>query len=251
MASDNPVALCHPLPYGRRAAPSKEDDGALEGKTDDYATPAQDYAVTSGRWDRSPPSPSVLCGHPRRPQHHPGHCITIPNTMGGGQQDAATSAAVRPTASRQPHPRAYVRATTKRATPTTPPSKLLLDGYRARHDAPPDARFARTAVYSTTLYTMPLHVDKTVWHACKLPPPWPIKGGAVSQPQGEDEQRSLARFPPSPRYLHLTQLVPLGPGGSACSPASLVAPLCKHYGATQYSAPSTPLLHVRPRPEPV
>jgi hypothetical protein len=83
MASDNPVALCHPLPYGRRAAPSKEDGGALEGKTDDYATPAQDYAVTSGRWDRSPPSPSVLCGHPRRPQHHPGHCITIPNTMGG------------------------------------------------------------------------------------------------------------------------------------------------------------------------
>jgi hypothetical protein len=83
MASDNPVALCHPLPYGRHAAPLKEDDGALEGKTDDYATPAQDYDVTSGRRDRSPPSPSVLCGHPRRPQHHPGHYITIPNTVGG------------------------------------------------------------------------------------------------------------------------------------------------------------------------
>jgi hypothetical protein len=39
--------------------------------------------VTSGRRDRSPPSPSVLCDHPRRPQHHPGHCITIPNTVGG------------------------------------------------------------------------------------------------------------------------------------------------------------------------
>jgi hypothetical protein len=117
--------------------------------------------VTSGQRDRSPPSPSVLCDHPRRPQHHPEHCITIPNTVGGGgQQDATTPAAVSPVASRQPHPRAYVWATTKQATPTMPPSKPLLDGYRARHDAPPDAIFVGTAVYSTTLYTMPLHVDK-------------------------------------------------------------------------------------------
>jgi hypothetical protein len=65
MASNNPMALCHPLPYGRRAAPSKKDGGALEGKTSDYSTPAQDYAVTSGQWERSPPSPSVLCDYPR------------------------------------------------------------------------------------------------------------------------------------------------------------------------------------------
>jgi hypothetical protein len=83
MVSNNPATLCHPLPYGRRTAPSKEDSGALEGKTDDYPTPSQDYTVTSGRRDRSPPSPSVLCGHPRHPQHHPGHCITIPDTVGG------------------------------------------------------------------------------------------------------------------------------------------------------------------------
>jgi hypothetical protein len=83
MASDKPVALCHPLPYGRRTAPLKEDGGALEGKTDDYSTPAQDYAETSGRRDQPPPSPSVLCGHPRRPQRHPGHCITISYTVGG------------------------------------------------------------------------------------------------------------------------------------------------------------------------
>jgi hypothetical protein len=38
--------------------------------------------MTSGRRDRSPPLPSALCDHPRRPQHHPGHCITIPNAMG-------------------------------------------------------------------------------------------------------------------------------------------------------------------------
>jgi hypothetical protein len=65
MVSSNPVALCHPLPYGRRAAPSKKDDRALKGKTYDCSTPAQNCAVTSGQWERSPPSPSALCDHPR------------------------------------------------------------------------------------------------------------------------------------------------------------------------------------------
>jgi hypothetical protein len=65
MASNYPVTLCHPLPYDRCAAPSKKDGGALEEKTSDYSTPAQDYAVTSGQWELSPPSPSVLCDYPR------------------------------------------------------------------------------------------------------------------------------------------------------------------------------------------
>jgi hypothetical protein len=95
---------------------------------------------------------------------------------------------------------------------------------------------------------------KIVRHTCKLLSPWPIKGEVVPQPQGTeghgDGRRTLTHFPPSPRYWHLPQSVPLGPGGPASSPASLVAPFCKHYGATQYSAPSTPLLDVRPRPEP-
>jgi hypothetical protein len=161
MASNNPVALCHPLPHGQRAAPLKKDGGALEGKTNDYAAPAQGQrrdvgsagpvtSVAIGPVRPSPPSPTP----PRAPHHHPQHC------GGTGRQDTATPAAVRPVASRQPHPRVHVRATTKLAIPTTPPSKPLLDGFRARHDAPLDARFARTTVYSTTLYTMPLHVDK-------------------------------------------------------------------------------------------
>jgi hypothetical protein len=37
-------------------------------------------------------------------------------------------------------------------------------------DAPPEARFARTAVYSTTLCTILLHVIRTVRHDCKPPP---------------------------------------------------------------------------------
>jgi hypothetical protein len=158
--------------------------------------------------------------------------------------------AVSRTTSRQRHPRISTWADTERATPTPPPSKPLLDGYRACHDGPPEARFARTAVYSTALCAIPPHVARTVRHACKLPPPWPIKGGAVPRPQGGDREHALAHFLPSPRYWHLPQVVPLGRGGHASSPVSLVAPLCKHYGAMQYSAPSTPLLDVRPRPEP-
>jgi hypothetical protein len=161
MASNNPVALCHPLPYDRCAAPSKKDGGALEGKTNDYATPAQGQhrdvgpagpvtSIAIGPVRPSPPSPAPS----RALHHHPQHC------GGTGRQDAATPAAVRPVACHEPHLRVHVRATTKQAIPTTPPSKPLLDGFRARHDAQPDAIFARTAVYSTTLYTMPMHVDK-------------------------------------------------------------------------------------------
>jgi hypothetical protein len=136
MASNNPMALCHPLPYDQRAAPSKEDGRALKGKTDDYVAPAQGQ-----RRDVGPVGPvtSVAIG-PVRPcplsptpswalHHHLLHC------GGTGRQDAATPTAVRPVASRQPHPRANVRTTTTRATPTPPPSKPPLDGYRARHDA--------------------------------------------------------------------------------------------------------------------
>jgi hypothetical protein len=41
MVSNNPMALCHPLLYGRRAAPSRKDGGALEGKVNSYAAPVQ------------------------------------------------------------------------------------------------------------------------------------------------------------------------------------------------------------------
>jgi hypothetical protein len=67
MISNHPAALYHLLPYGRRTAPSKKDGGTLEGKTYDYSTPARDDTVTSGQWERSLPSPSALCDHPR---HH-------------------------------------------------------------------------------------------------------------------------------------------------------------------------------------
>jgi hypothetical protein len=141
------------LERGRRS-PRMEDGRllhALTGLRRDAGPTGPVTSVAIGPMRPSPSSPTPS----RALHHHPQHC-----GGGGGGHNATTPGVVGPVASRQPHPRAYVRATTKQATPTTPPSKLLLDGYMARHDAPPDVRFARTAVYSTTLYTMPLHVDK-------------------------------------------------------------------------------------------
>jgi hypothetical protein len=83
------------------------------------------------------------------------------------------------TTSCQWHPRVLTRTALEQATSTPPPLKPLLDAHRTRHDAPPEARFAMTAVYSMALCAMPPHVARTVWHAYKLLPPWPIKGGAV------------------------------------------------------------------------
>jgi hypothetical protein len=89
--------------------------------------------------------------------------------------------------------------------------------------------------------------------ACELLPPWPIKGEAAPSRRGrtrDDGQQSLTRSPPSPRYWHLPQPPPLGLGGHAFSPDSLVATPLRAPRCKQYSAPSTPLLDVRPRLEP-
>jgi hypothetical protein len=163
------------------------------------------------------------------------------------------------TASRQRHPRISMRAATERATPTPPPSKPLLDGYRTRHDVPPEARFARTAVHSTALYAMPPHVDKTVRHACKLPPPWPIKGVAVPWPQGG--RRIALTHTLSASLTHMLSasttilaLASIKKTSGTWRPDLLsriaCSPFCKNHSATQYRALSTPLLDVRPRPEP-
>jgi hypothetical protein len=73
-ASVNSVTLCHPLPYGRRAAPLKEDGRTLEKGTDTCPTPTRDNTVTSDQWSASPPSPLALCGHPC-------HFATIPGPV--------------------------------------------------------------------------------------------------------------------------------------------------------------------------
>jgi hypothetical protein len=173
VVSNRPAALYYPLPYGRRTTPSKKDGGTLEGMAHDYSTPARDGAVTSDQWERSPSLPSALCDHP-------GRCTIIPDAVrvcGDGTPPRQPMCLVRP----------HVNGTLEspRGRPSNeqplhhPPSKPLLDAHRIRHDAPPEARFARTTVYFMALYAMPLHVGEIVWHTCKLLPPWPIKGGAV------------------------------------------------------------------------
>jgi hypothetical protein len=229
---------------------------ALEGgpaaPSNAFSVTTQGYAVTSGGRERSSPSLSTLCGHPRHYSATPGavttsltllectgtrcrhdcHCVaygppvdgTLKPTCGGGQTT-----------------KHY--ATTLEAAPVRAqdaPRHLYWSGIRQ------DGRQLRgTARHASTR-------RKIVPHACKLLPPWSIKGGAVPQPQGtgDDGQRSPTRPPRSPRYWHSPQSIPLGFVGLASSPTTLVAPLYEHHGAKKYSAPSTPLLDVRPRLEP-
>jgi hypothetical protein len=184
--------------------------------------------VTSGRWERSFPSLSTLCGHPRHysatpctvttspmllectgtRRRHDRHCAaygcpvdgTLEPARGGGRTTN--------------HYTATLKATPVRAqdAPRRPDwSRIRQDGRQLRGNA----RHTSTR-------------RKTVRYACKLLSPWPIKGGADPQPRGggtrDDGQRSPTRSPPSPRYWHSPQSIPLGLGGLASSPTTLVAP---------------------------
>jgi hypothetical protein len=182
------------------------------------------------------PAVTISPVRPSQPlQCHPRRCG---NTR---RQDIATPTVVPPTASRQWHPRTSTRADTERATPTPPPSKPLLDGYRARHDVPPEARFARTAIYSTALCAILPHVARTVRHACKLPPPWPIKGGAVHRPQGG---RQGARTRTLPAFTTILALASISTSGT-CRPGLLSRLAC-----SPLSASTTVQGNIMPRAHP-
>jgi hypothetical protein len=143
----------------------------------------QDYTVTSGRRERSSPSLSALCGHPR-------HCSTTPDTVttsptllertGMGRRHSChctsygpplTAPSSRPMGSGRA---ANLYATTLEAAPVRAQgapqrpnwSKIRQDGRQLRGTA----RHASTR-------------RRIVRHACKLLPPWPIKGEAVPQPR--------------------------------------------------------------------
>jgi hypothetical protein len=129
-----------------------------------------------------PPPPS---------QHHPGHCITTPYTVGIRGDKTPPR---RLLCARRPPVSRTLESNVRMTTPRPPPSKTVLGGHRARHDALQEARLARTTVHSIVLCAIPPRVARTVRHACKLPPPWPIKGGAVPWPQG-GRQRALTGTP--------------------------------------------------------
>jgi hypothetical protein len=113
VVSNRPAALYHPLLYVQRSAPSKKDNGTLEGMTHNYSMPARDGAATSGQWERSPPSPSALCDHPD-------HCTTMPDARNMRRHDTATPATRPRTASCQRHPRILTWTALERATSAPP-----------------------------------------------------------------------------------------------------------------------------------
>jgi hypothetical protein len=118
----------------------------------------QDHVVMSGRRDRASPSLSALCGHPR-------HCRTTPGAVATSRccwdvrgQDLATTATVPRTGFLSTAP--SNRPTTAASQPTTAPrpSKPFLYPHKAHHDASTGAGFASTAISSTALFAIPLHV---------------------------------------------------------------------------------------------
>jgi hypothetical protein len=136
----------------------------------------QGHAVTSGRRDRSSPSLSTLCSHPR-------HCRTMPNTVATSQrcwdvrgQDIATTATVPHTGPRQWHPRTppppHGGRSTNRYT-TTPEAALVRAQDAPRHLNRSGIHQDGRQLPSTAHHTSTRR--ETVRHACKLLPPWPIK----------------------------------------------------------------------------
>jgi hypothetical protein len=117
--------------------------------------------MTSGQRERSSPSLSTLCSHPR---HRSATPITVTTsstllecTVAGRRHDRQCAAYGPPLATPSNRP----AAAAGRPTTTPPPSKLLLYEHRTRHDAPTGAGFARTAVSSMALLAAPPHIGNS------------------------------------------------------------------------------------------
>jgi hypothetical protein len=210
----------------------------------------QDYAVTSGQREQFSLSLSALCGHPRHCRATPGTATTSPTLL----ERTGTG-------------RRHARHCTSYGPPLTAPSSRPVGGGRT------------TSLCAATLEVVPVRAQDTprrpnrskirqdgrqlrgtaphastrrriVRHACKLLSPWPIKGRAIPQPQGGRRiaiTRTLSAFT---TILALASINTSGTWRLSLLSRHAVAPLYEHHDATQYSAPSTPLLDVRPRPEP-
>jgi hypothetical protein len=158
---------------------------------DTFSVITQDYTMTSGRRERSSPSLSTLCAHPRHCNATPGTVTTSPTLLkrtGAGHRHA--------------------RHCTLYGLPLTPPSNRPADGGRT------------ASLYATTLEVDPVRAQDSprrpnrseirqdgrqlsgtarhastrkgiVRHTCKLLSPWPIKGRAIPQPRGEAEMNGI------------------------------------------------------------
>jgi hypothetical protein len=142
--------------------------------------------VTSGRRERSSPSLSALCGHPR-------HCNATPGTMmtslmllrrtGTGRRHARHRASYGlPSTAPSSRPTGGSRTSNLHATTVEAAHVRAQDSPRRpnRSKIRRDSRQLRgTAHHAFTC-------RRIVQHACKLLSPWPIKGGVVPQPQGRE-----------------------------------------------------------------
>jgi hypothetical protein len=149
-----------------------------------FPVTTQGYAVTSGRRERSSPSLSALCGHPRHCSATLGTATTSPTLLertGTGRRHAyhcttygppLTAPSSRPTGSDR---------TTNLYTITLEVVPVQAQDAPRRPDwgkiRPDGGQLRGTARHASTR-------RRIVRHACKLLPPWPIKGEAVPQPQG-------------------------------------------------------------------
>jgi hypothetical protein len=140
--------------------------------------------MTSGRRERSSPSLSTLRGHPRHCNATPGTVTTFPMLLectGTGRRHDRHCAAYGCPVDGTLEPARGGGRTTNHCTATLEAAPVRAqdaprhpDWSRIRQD---DRQLRGTARHACTR-------RKTVRHACKLLPPWPIKGGAVPQPRG-------------------------------------------------------------------
>jgi hypothetical protein len=152
----------------------------------------QDYVVTSGRRERSSPSLSAPCGHPRHCNATPGTVTTSPmllkRTGMGRRRDHQCSSyglPLTPPSSRPADDGRTVNhcATTLEIAPIrAQDSPRRPSGSEIRQD---NRQLRGTARHAFTRRRIGRHV-------CKLLSPWPIKGGAIPQLQGEEKQRKTA-----------------------------------------------------------
>jgi hypothetical protein len=146
--------------------------------------------VTSGRRERTSPSLSVLCGHPRHCSATPCTVTTSPMLLectGTRRRHDCHCAAYGPPVDGTLEPARGGGRTANHCVAT-----LEATPVRAQ-DAPRRLDWSAIRQDGCQLHGTARHAStrrKTVRHACKLLPPWPIKGG--SPPAAEDTGRRTA-----------------------------------------------------------
>jgi hypothetical protein len=155
-----------------------------------FSVSTQDCAATSGRRERSSPSLSALCGHPRHCSATPGTATTSPALLertGTGRHHAChcasygsplTTPSGRPTSDDRTA-NLYTTTTLEAAPVRAQVASRCPDWSKIRQDG---RQLCGTAHHASTR-------RRIVRHTYKLLFPWPINGRAIRQPQGESGRR--------------------------------------------------------------